>query len=140
MRVLIDTNVLLDILLRRTPWVADSQAVWIANHAGRIQGHIVATSVTDMFYVAHKAVGRELAIRGVLHCLAAFEVIPVDAAILHSAVAAPGSDFEDNVMASCADAAGLDGIVTRDLRGFVHSKIPPISPAELIQRLTPVVE
>jgi predicted nucleic acid-binding protein len=52
MKVLIDANVILDVLLNRSPWVTDSQAVWEANHRQQIQGHIVATTVTNLFYIA----------------------------------------------------------------------------------------
>ncbi len=76
MKVLIDTNVVLDVLLNRAPWVTDSRAVWDANHRQQIHGYVVATTVTNLFYVARKLIGLPLAIQGVRDCLAAFEVIP----------------------------------------------------------------
>ena len=45
MKVLIDANVVLDVLLNRSPWVTDSPAVWDANHRQQIRGHVVATPV-----------------------------------------------------------------------------------------------
>ena len=58
MKVLIDANVILDVLLNRSPWVADSQMVWDANHRQHIHGHLVATTVTNLFYIARKLVGQ----------------------------------------------------------------------------------
>jgi hypothetical protein len=138
MKVLIDANVVLDVLLNRQPWVVDSQRIWDANHQRRIEGHLVATSVTNLFYIARKLVGQPLALRGVLDCLAAFEVIPVDGVILGDAAALPGSDYEDNVTIRCAASAGMDCIVTRDPRGFTQSLVPSLTPAELIARLPAV--
>lgn len=135
MKVLIDANVILDVLLNRVPWVTDSQAVWEANHQQRFAGHVVATSVTNLFYIARKLVGQPLALRGVGDCLAAFDVIAVNGVILSEAAALPGSDFEDNVSIRCAVSAGMDFIVTRDPRGFVYSAVPAVSPADLIARL-----
>ena len=135
MKVLIDTNVILDVLLKRTPWVADAKAVWQAHEQHRIQGFVIATSITNLFYIARKLKGQPVALQCVLKCLAAFEVLPVDAHVLNDASTMPGSDFEDNVAIGCAVSAGLDVIVTRDSTGFVHSPVPAASPAELLARL-----
>ena len=136
MRVLIDANIVLDVLLNRTPWVADSQAVWEANHQQKIQGYVVATAVTNLFYIARKLVGLPLALQGVSDCLAAFEVVPVDKAVLVDATTLPGSDYEDNVLIRCAVAARMDFIVTRNLGDFAHSPVPAISPVDLLSRIT----
>ena len=96
MKVLIDANVVLDVLLNRAPWVTESKAIWDANHRREIDGHVVATTVTNLFYIARKLVGQSMALRGVCDCLAAFEVVSVDGAILADAATLPGSDFEDN--------------------------------------------
>ena len=68
MNVLIDVNVALDVLLEREPWLADSQAVWDASHEGRITGHLIATGLTNIFYVARRIVGRDKA-RAAARCV-----------------------------------------------------------------------
>lgn len=138
MKVLIDANVVLDVLLNRAPWVTESQEVWNANHRRQIQGYLVATAVTNLFYIARKLVGHPLALRGVVDCLAAFEIVPVDKTMLTEAAALPGSDFEDNVLIRCAVAAQIDMIVTRNLTDFVHSPIPAISPGDLLNQIKTV--
>jgi predicted nucleic acid-binding protein len=139
-KVLFDANVLLDVLLEREPWFADSQAVWQAHDRQQIQGHIIATSLTNLFYVARKLKGRSVALQCVTKCLAAFEVLDVDAQILNDASMMPGIDFEDNVAIGCARTAQLDLIVTRDSVGFVHSPVPAVTPAELLTRLVQAEE
>ena len=52
MHVLLDTNVVLDVLLKRAPWVTESMAVWQANDEGRIVGNVLASAITDIFYIA----------------------------------------------------------------------------------------
>ena len=135
MKVLIDANVILDVLLNRSPWVTDSQAVWDANHRQQIHGYVVATTVTNLFYIARKVVGQLLALKGVCDCLAAFDVVSVDQMILQDAASLPGSDFEDNVAIRCAAMSGMDAIVTRNLADFAGSPVSAISPAELLIRL-----
>ena len=138
MKVLIDANVVLDVLLNRAPWVADSKAVWDANYRQQIHGYVVATAVTNLFYIARKLVGLPLALQGVCDCLSAFEVVPVDGSVLMDATTQPGSDFEDNVLIRCAVAFQMDVIVTRNLPDFVHSPVLAISPSELLARIKTV--
>jgi predicted nucleic acid-binding protein len=135
MRVLIDVNVVLDVILERRPWLEDSKGVWDACHETRIAGHLIATAVTNIFYVSRRLIGTEKARAGVRICLATFEIVPVGRDELEKADAMAGSDLEDNVSSACALAAGLDAIVTRDPRGFAGSPIPVLSPTDLLARL-----
>lgn len=136
MKVLIDVNVVLDVLLDRQPWVVDAQAVWDANHNRQIEGFVVATAVTNLYYIARRLVGSQAALKASLSCLAAFEVIPVDHSVLSDAAALPGNDFEDNVAIRCAVSSGMSAIVTRDSSGFAHSPVPSQTPRELLTRLS----
>ena len=118
MRVLFDTNILLDVLLNRDPWVNQASAIWRASDEGEITGYIVACAVADIFYIARRLVTLETARAAVRICLDAFEVCPIDQQVLEQAETLSGSDFEDNVQIACADIAGLDAIVTRDKKAF----------------------
>jgi predicted nucleic acid-binding protein len=135
MRVLLDTNVLLDVLLRRDPWVAESSAVWQANDEGRIVGHVMACAIADIFYIGRRLTELETAHRAVRICLEAFEVCAVDRLALEQAQALPGNDFEDNLQIACANLAGLDAIVTRDRQGFESAAMPVLLPEELLKQL-----
>lgn len=46
-----------------------------------------------------------------------------------------GADFEDNIQISCAIAANLDVIVSRDPRGLANARIPVLNPEEMLLRL-----
>lgn len=133
-RLLFDTNVVLDVLLNRQPWVAEASRLWKATDEGGIVGYIVASSLTDIFYVARRLAGLDTAHRAVQVCLDAFEICPVDRSALEQAAAFPGDDFEDNVQIACASHLALDGIVTRDPQGFMSSPLPVLTPLEAIAR------
>jgi predicted nucleic acid-binding protein len=135
MKALIDTNVLLDVLLAREPWVAQSRAVWDASDAGRFNGFISAISPPNVFYVARKIAGIDKAHVAVAILLEAFDVIPIDRTTLQGAVALPGNDFEDKLQLASALAVQMDFIVTRDPRGFINQECPPPSPSEFLARL-----
>ena len=68
-RVLLDTNVVLDVLLDRHPWNVQAIAIWQAHLQNQIAAHMTATSVTDVFYVARCLAGRAQAWRAIRACL-----------------------------------------------------------------------
>jgi predicted nucleic acid-binding protein len=135
MRVLLDTNVVLDVLLSREPWLADASALWQATDEGRLTSFVTATTLTDIFYVARRTVDLTRARQVVQVCLEAFEIVPVDRGAFERAQQLSRSDFEDNVQIACAEAGKLEAIVTRDLVSFAASPLPVWSPAECRQRL-----
>jgi predicted nucleic acid-binding protein len=134
-RVLLDTNILLDVLLNRTPWVTDSSALWAACDQEQLDGFVPASVLTDIFYIARRATDIPTARVAVGLCLAAFTICPVDRQTLEYATTLPGSDFEDNVQLACAAIAHLDAIVTCNLRDFVASPVPILTPAALLAQL-----
>lgn len=135
MKVLFDLNVILDVVLNRQPWVIESKEVWDAHQTGSISGWLVATELTNLFYIVRRLADMATARTAVRTCLATFDVLRVDQATLHDADSQPGSDYEDNVIVAAAVAGGMDVIVTRDPAGFAHSPVAVLSPAELLQRL-----
>jgi predicted nucleic acid-binding protein len=135
MKVLFDTNVVLDVLLNRSPWVTESAGVWRANDEGRLTGYLVASTLTDIFYVARRLTNLDTARRSVHICLDTFEICPVDRQTLEQAQTISGNDFEDNLQIACATIAKLDVIVTRDVNGFKSSIIPALTPQVLLTQL-----
>lgn len=137
MRVLFDTNVVLDILLNREPWVAEAKALWQANDDGRVIGYITATTLTDIFYVARRLANPEIAYQAVRTCLELLEICAVDRQSLEYALAFPGKDFEDNLQLACAHLFRLDAIVTRNIADFAGGPIPAFTPAEVLAQIQP---
>jgi len=134
-RVLLDTNVVLDALLDRTPWEADAKSI-IESHAdGAVEACVSASAITDVFYIARKIVGRDSAWDCAVPCLDRLFVLPVGGDELRAAIELTGKDLEDNLHQALATVHTLDAIVTRDLEGFAGSKVKMVSPSELVQQL-----
>jgi predicted nucleic acid-binding protein len=136
MNVLVDLNVLLDVFLNRTAWVADSAGVLKANHDGRITIHVSAITFPTLFYIVRRHAGIPQALTVVDECLASFRIVAVSGSTLAMARTWAGNDYEDNIQLACAVEAGVDAIITRDPRGFTGSPIPVMTPTDLIARLT----
>jgi predicted nucleic acid-binding protein len=131
MRVLIDTNVVLDFLLERQPFVESAAKLFQQIDNGQIEGFITATTITNIYYILRKAAGSTIAIDAVSQILTDLNICMVDRQILKQAVDLNFQDFEDAVQYSCAVASQVDAIVTREITGFVAAEIPVISPDEL---------
>ena len=135
MKLLLDTNVVLDVLLQRVPWVEHAQAIWQAHDQKQITAFVTATTITDIFYIARRGHSYEKANQAIDACLKAFEICSVNKQALILARAFPGNDFEDNLQIACATIAGLDGIVTRNPVDFSQSAITVLSPEEIVEQL-----
>jgi predicted nucleic acid-binding protein len=133
--VLFDTNVVLDVLFKRSPWDVDAAACWQASDDGKITGCLVASTLTDIFYIARKQKGWQGARDAVRVCLDAFAICTVDRQALELALGLAGTDLEDNLQISCASLANLDIILTRDKSGFKDATTPVLSPDELVAQL-----
>jgi predicted nucleic acid-binding protein len=137
LRVLVDTNVVLDHLLNREPWNTDALPFWQARDTGRIVAYLPASVLTDIFYIGRRLVGLERARHAVTQCLDEFGLVPIYRAVLAAAVTLPGPDFEDNVQIACAQFANLDLIVTRNTSDFRHAPVSVTEPAAAVGFLLP---
>jgi len=137
MRVLFDTNILLDALLAREPFVADAAFLLETVESGQVEGFMSATTVTDVHYlVGRQTKSAEVAIAAVTRLLALMEICAVDRSVLEQAIALGLTDFEDAVQVASAMKLGLEAIVTRDVDGFTGSPILVLSPKDMRNRLT----
>ena len=132
MNVLFDTNVVLDVLLEREPFVDAAAKLFALVDNGRIRGLVCATTVTTIFYIAAKDFGQRRARDQVHGLLGLFEVAPVDRDVLDGALDIDFSDYEDAVLHEAARAAGATAIVTRNRRDFANSAIPALDPEEML--------
>jgi predicted nucleic acid-binding protein len=135
-RVLFDTNIVLDFLLQRDSFFQDAELLFQAIDVGEVVGYVTATTLTDIFYISRRHTRSiEQARKAVSETLTAMMVCPVDRVVLESALNSGSADFEDAVQIFSAVAQGLEAIVTRDVQGFLSSPIPVLSIQELLQQV-----
>ncbi len=135
MKVLFDTNVILDQMLAREPHVDAAERLLSLVDAGAIEGVICATTATTIHYLAAKAVGAKAAAEYLRTLLAIFDVTGVDRDVLRGALDTGFSDYEDSVLHQAAIEAGATAIVTRNGKDFTRSTIPVFDPPELLAAL-----
>jgi predicted nucleic acid-binding protein len=131
-KVLFDTNVVLDVLLEREPHSEAAARLFALVDNGRLEGSICATTATTVFYIAARSFGSKRAHKQVHELLGLFDVACVDRDVLDSALDLDFADFEDAVLHEAARAGGMSAIVTRDGGGFVNATLPVFDPHELL--------
>lgn len=132
MKVLFDTNVILDVLLDRQPFSDDASFLLSTVEAGDMAGYLCATTITTIHYLASKAISAKAAQQAITSLLNLFEIAPVTRAVLDDALKAGFADFEDAVLYQAACHAGVDGIVTRNQQDFNKAALALYSPGELV--------
>lgn len=135
MKVLIDTNVILDVLCNRSEFVEDSSRVWKYCEVNQIKGYISALSVPNIVYILRKELTPQKTQQLIQQILMIFEVIDLKSSDLKNAAEMLSSDFEDAVQMCCANRIKADYIVTRNIRDFKESKVPALKPSEFLERM-----
>ena len=130
MKLVIDTNVVLDLLLNRAPFADAATAVFTQIESGVATACVCATTITTLHYLAEKAVGDQLARQHIRQLLTLLEVAPVTRAVIDLALYSPLKDFEDAVLAESAHSAGAQAIITRHGRDFPGGPLRVFSPLE----------
>ncbi len=132
MTALVDTNVVLDVMLQRTPHLKDSASILAAIERGYCNGLLCATTVTTIFYIAQREIGEKNCRAEIAKLLSLFGVAAVGKPTLTTALATGFQDYEDSVLHESARSAGVDCIVTRNLKDFKRSKILAYTPAQFL--------
>jgi predicted nucleic acid-binding protein len=135
-RVLLDTNVLLDIVEKREPAFAASYEVFLKSATKEITAIIGANSVTDIYYVNRRNCGNdEQALHSIIDLLNVVTLVDTKAADIQEAIKFGFPDFEDAVIAATASREQADYIITGNMKDFSKSPIPAISPAEFLHQM-----
>ena len=137
MRVLIDTCVIIDALQNREPFNVDAQKIFMAVANRQCSGFVSAKSVTDIYYITHRATHSDKETRKILNALLfLFDILDTTGMDCRRALTVEKvSDYEDAVMIETAAREDIDYIVTRNKRDYKDSSVPVMSPMELLRLL-----
>lgn len=134
MRLMIDTNILLDVLIHRDEFYDNSKAVLNLCEDRTIQGFASASAITDIFYITRKALGNvEDTYKVINSILNIVRILTVTNDDVLDAFQIKAKDFEDCLMATCAKSNKCDGIVTRNKKDFLTFGVTLYSPEELLR-------
>lgn len=135
MNLLIDSNVILDRMLKREPfWESAEKILDLAdkNNNNGINGYISASAVTDIYYIAYRSLKDREKVRKLLaEVLKIIRIAPVSEVNIRYAFDLNWKDFEDAVQYSVALSNGMDAVITRNMKGFSQAEIKICTPEEI---------
>jgi predicted nucleic acid-binding protein len=123
-RALLDTDVILDLVLARAPFVEDAAALWIENEQRRFAAYVAPITPINVFYIVRKIKGAAVAHEAVDILVATLHVCAIDQQVLRSALSISMADYEDAVQVAAATSHQLDAIVTRNIKDYTNAPIP----------------
>ena len=135
-KLLVDTNVVLDVILARAPWDADAVLLLDAISRGQATGFVAGHAVTTVHYVVERAQGRAAAITAVSDLLQLVDIVALGRADFQRALSLGIGDYEDAVQVAACLKIGADVLVTRNARDFKGAPVVTLSAGELLARLT----
>lgn len=135
MRILVDTNVVLDILQKREPFFADSYRALRKAIEDDVECLVSASAATDIFYVLRKALGSAQRAKEQIERLTQLvSLADVRGADIHAALMRSMPDFEGAVADAVAERYGASYILTRNIKDFADSTVPAILPADFMNK------
>lgn len=135
MRVLIDTNIVMDVLLARRPFVESASRIFSLVEQSKIEASLCATTVTTVDYLLTQSLSRDEARQALRGLLDLFKIAPVNRSVIEKALRSKIEDFEDAVLEQAACLVGAEAIITRNTKDFGRSSIKALDPAELLSTL-----
>jgi predicted nucleic acid-binding protein len=135
MRVLIDTNVVLDFVLKRQPFGVEATEIFIRLARKEFQGFVSPITPINTFYTTRKEISKVIAFNAVTMLLQIVEIAETDKKTFQNALKSNFKDFEDAVQHESAIAENLDAIVTRNTKDFVNATMKVYSPNEFLEVL-----
>ncbi len=135
MRALIDTNIVMDVLLARRPFVESASRIFSLVEQSKIEASLCATTVTTVDYLLTQSLSRDEARQALRGLLKLFEIAPVNRSVIEKALRSKIEDFEDAILEQAAWLVGAEAIITRNTKDFHRSSIKALDPAELLSTL-----
>jgi predicted nucleic acid-binding protein len=134
MTILIDTNIILDVLLKREQFLEKSSHIILLSEKKIIDGYVTASAITDIFYITNITLKDKKKTMILLkNLLKTIKVAPVTEGEIYRAVDLDWNDFEDAVQYTAGERIQADYIITRDVEGYANSGIPAVQPADFLR-------
>ena len=135
MRVLLDTNVVLDFVLARQPFFAEADEIFVCLQNNEFEAFVSPITPINVFYTTRKERDKPTAFSAIEELLKVVEIARSDKRIFQNALLLDFSDYEDAVQAAGAAAENLDAIVTRNTKDYKNASIKIYSPTDFLQVL-----
>lgn len=136
MKLLIDTNIILDVLLKREPFYNEGAKVLNLAKEDNINLYVSASTITDIYYIANQSLRDKAEVKGlIIKLINIVSIASVSEDEIRNALTLPWKDFEDSVQYSVALLQEMEGIVTRNPSDYKEAEVKIWTPEELLSQL-----
>jgi len=139
-KILLDTNVILDAVAARKPWNAEAEQVFFLAANNMVEAFITASSATDLYYLIRKHLhSHEEAKKVMAKLYDLFGILDVTQEDCTNALHSDMKDYEDAVAAQSAFRKGMEYIVTRNMSDYRQSAVEAVDPEALLNMIQSLV-
>ena len=137
MKVLIDTNIIIDILEQRKSFFHDSYRIIQLGLEGKLETIVSAGAVTDVYYIINQSLhNAQKAKEKIFALVSLVNICHTTSDDINTALTLHISDFEDAVIAAIARREKANFIITRNEKDFANAPVPAISPRQFLREFT----
>jgi predicted nucleic acid-binding protein len=133
MRVFIDTDVILDLLLAREPFFSAATRLFLLVQDRKVEGCVSPLSFSNLFYILRKELSGPEAIAALRKLKLLTSVLLIDERTIELALASSFTDFEDAIQYYSALSNEVDVIVTRNKRDYKTAKLLVLTAEECVE-------
>ena len=131
-KVLFDTNIILDVALKRDPYFESAMQLFNLIDHNIISASITASTITDIYYISKKEKGHAIAIQFISNIIEIVDVLRIDKSVIENALIVNFKDFEDAIQVSSAEMNDLNAIITRNKKDFESAQVSIYTPDEFL--------
>ncbi len=135
MELMIDTNVIFDVLMEKTPYFDASYQILQLCESNLFHGHVSTVAIADLIYCCRKQLSPEATLNVCLDFSEILSIEDLKVEDLFDAALLKWKDFEDSVQYMIAKRIKADFIISRDLKGFHQSDIQVMTPQEFVENV-----
>jgi predicted nucleic acid-binding protein len=133
MRILLDTNIILDIALKRKPHYSNSSKLFQLIDNTDLKAFLTANSITDIYYIIKKEKENNIALEFIDNLIQIVDILDLNKEIIIKALQSGFQDFEDAIQSETSNLNKIDFIITRNIKDFSKSKVKAITPKQLLE-------
>ena len=134
MKLFLDTNIVLDLLQYREPWVHDTLVLFQLAKEKRVELIVSDLTFVNVVYIAGKNVDKKKLNETLVGLKKFLTIVPIGDACIEQALSGDYADFEDAVQCFAAKREKVDYILSRDEKGFYMSETPVMNVTEFLNR------
>lgn len=132
-RLLVDTNIVLDLLARRQEFIIEAQELFTLSDKKELKLYVSSLTFANTYYILSQKMKLSNARKILRKFKVLVEVLPMDDKIIDLSLESDFKDFEDAIQYHTAIENEISIIITRNLKDFKTAKIPVLTAKDYIE-------